>query len=222
MALIGGACVPAAAASTTETTPAEQSVTVALAPDGSATVSLRLVYDLSTDDERAAFESLADDAEARAATREAFASKLAGVAADVSAATGREMRVSDPQIELSVAADGSIGTVELSVVWSNLAAVEDGRLVVAEPFASGYAADNGPVHVVGPDGYAVVGATPEPASVKGNAATWVGADLSGLSVAFEPADGEASSTQTTGQPGFGAALAIAGLALVALAARRRR
>lgn len=221
--LLVGAVSPSAAAPTPDgVAPSTQSVTVELTPDGSATVTLQLAYNLSTDAEREAFESLAADEPAQTATREAFASTLDGLAAEVSGTAGRPMAVTDPHIKLTTVDGGATGIVTLSVTWSNLAQVEGDRLVVAEPFASGYAGTDGPVRLVGPDGYTVAGATPAPDEVDDNSATWVGADLSGLTVTFAPADAQNGATSTAGQPGFGILVGLAGLACAALLVHRRR
>lgn len=225
---------PAAAGAPTaeETTP---SLVVDLHEDGSATVTLVQTYDLETDDEKAAFESLQDDQQAREEAKTRFEDRMSSVAADASQATGRQMSVSDPSIDLRTV-DG-VGVVELSVTWSNLAAERDGRLVVSEPFASGFEPDR-QFTVIGPDGYQLDGATPSPDQAGDASATWsAGTDLAGFEVAFAPAeDGtgddagetgdDASETVDTGDagervPGFGVGAALVALAAVALLAWRR-
>lgn len=199
-----------------ETTP---SLVVDLHEDGSATVTLVQTYDLETDDERAAFESLQDDEGAREEAKTRFADRMSDVAADAAEATGREMSVSDPSIDLRTT-DG-VGVVELSVTWSNLAADQDGRLVVTEPFASGFEPDR-QFAVVGPDGYELDGATPAPDESGETSATWgAGTDLRGFEVAFAPAgDGGTGTEADEGIPGFGVPAALVALAAIALLARR--
>ena len=219
--LLGTAAPVAAAPTPSGVAPSAQTVTVELTPDGTATVHLQLAYNLSTDAERAAFDSLAADEAARDATREAFAGTLEDLAAEVSEDVGRPMAVTNPRIELATVDGGATGVVTLTVTWSNLARVEGERLLVAEPFSSGYAGTDGTVRLVGPGGYTVVGATPAPDDVDANTATWADGDLSGLSVTFAPAGEGDGATATTGQPGFGVIAGLAGLACVALLARRR-
>lgn len=144
---------------------------VALDEDGSAELTLALSYDLRDDDQRAAFEALQDDASARDRVRTRFGNRLASVAADVENATGREMVVSDASVDLSTTDGGSTGVVELSVTYEGLAAVEDGRLTVTEPFASGFETDYRFV-LRGPDGYQLTSVAPEPASRDDGRATW--------------------------------------------------
>lgn len=219
--VVAPATADARASTAEEPTPA---LVVALQEDGSATVTLVQTFDLETDDERAAFESLQDDQEAREDVRTRFADRMASVAADATATTGREMTVSEPSIDLRTADD--VGVVELSVTWSNLAAERDGRLVVTEPFASGFEPDR-QFAVVGPDGYELDGATPAPDDSGDASATWAaGTDLDRFEVAFAPADGGDGDGGGGGDdadervPGFGTTAALVALAAAALLARR--
>lgn len=221
--VLAAAAVPAGA---TQGDPAPSFV-VGVHDDGDADVTLTLTYDLATDDERIAFRTLQNDSDARADARDRFADRMASVASDASAATGREMAVRDPAIDLSLSEDGSVGVVALSVTWTNLAAVDDDRLVVTEPFASGFAPDR-TFTVRGPDGYALASASPAPDDRGDGAATWeAGSNLSGFAVAFAPADDKTASGTTSedtgiGAPGFGVGVAVAALAAAALVAARRR
>lgn len=203
------------------------SFVVDLNRDGSARVTLALTYDLETDDERTAFRTLQNDSEARADARERFRTRIASVAADASEATGRDMRVSDPAIDLSVTDNGSVGVAELSVTWTALAATNDGELVVTEPFASGFE-PQGEFTLRGPDGYTLESATPSPDGRMGNALTWEsGTDLSGFTVTFVSTGGDGSSDDGdilggVSAPGFGPVVALAALLGVSLLWTRRR
>lgn len=202
------------------------SFVVDLAADGSAEITLTLTKDLETDDERAAFQTLQNDSETRADARERFASRMAGVASNADNGTSRDMAVSDATIDLSVSDDGSVGVVELGVTWTNLAASEDGTLVVTEPFASGFEPDRA-FTVRGPDGYELSSASPSPGDEGSNAATWsAGSNLSGFEVVFEPTSaGDADSSGLgLGAPGFGIVAALAAFAALAalVAAGRAR
>jgi PGF-CTERM protein len=230
---VGVGAAPAAAQSDGPT----PTFAVDLAADGSAEVTLTLVYNLSTDAERAAFDELQTNETAQAETRTRFRNRMQAVAEDAGNDTGREMRIEDAAIELQETSDGDLGVVNLSVTYVGLAAVEDGTLTVTEPFASGFEPDRRFV-VTAPDGYAVASATPS-ADTSGDARLVydAGTDLSGFELVVEEtatpmetdtedgADGDdteetpGGTTDSGGQPGFGvvtAALAMGAAALVAL------
>lgn len=201
----------------------EPAFVVELQPDGSAEVTVRSTFDLTTDAERAAFETLTNDEAARQNATARFRDRLGTVAADAAEATGREMQITDATIDLRRTADGATGVVSLSATWAGLAAVEDGTLVVTEPFASGFTPDRRFV-LRAPDGYAVDAVTPAPDERADGELTWAaGSDLDGFAVELTPdpsaADGGALSG---GQPGFGAVAAlVALLAGTAMGAKRR-
>lgn len=192
---------------------ADAELVVDLEEDGDATVTLVSTYDLADEDQRAAIETLEEDAEARAANADRFAERLETVAADAEARTDRQMSIGDPATDVTVGDD--VGVVRVRATWSNLAAAED-DLVVREPFASGFDADR-PLTVVGPDGYELSETSPEPATASDGEATWNGdGSLDSFEASFE-ASGDDDAT-----PGFGlaaAALAL-GLATVGLARTR--
>lgn len=224
--LLASAAVPAGAVQPTQTEP---SLVVELDADGAARLTLTLAYDLSTDSERAAFEELGRNESARERVRAAFADRMRRVASAGERETGREMSVADPQVDLTTADDGSTGVVRLAITYDGLAAVEDGRLRVTAPFADGFQADRRVV-VVGPEGYELTAASPDPAQRSVNRVTYAaGSNLDGFEVAFAPADGTGAPAGTnegdsrTATPGFGVAAALAAaLAAAALLARRGR
>lgn len=211
---------------------AEPSLMIDLREDGSADVVLTLTYDLNSDDERDAFRTLENDSDTRTQVRKRFADRMANVAASAENATGREMRVSDATIAVYTSEDGDTGIVELGVRWDGLAAVEGDRLVVTQPFASGFETDRRVVFVP-PEGYELVDATPEPATEDGRVAWSPGTDLEGFEATFAPADGASSDATTAGGesdesesassevPGFGVGLGVVSLVAAALLARVR-
>jgi hypothetical protein len=202
------------------------SLQVDVLADGDATVALTYTYDLSDPAAREAFENLSSDETATAALVDRFESRLSAVADNAATATGREMSVHDATVDLRRADD--VGYVTLSVTWDGLAAVDDDRLVLSEPFASGFETDR-PVTVTAPDNYAVDSATPTPDEQQATSVTWTaGQSLDGLEIVLAPseADGEvAGDGATTGGagPGFGAIAALVAIALVigGLLAKRR-
>ncbi|WP_435094514.1 DUF7345 domain-containing protein [Halorubrum sp. N11] len=162
---------------------------VALEPDGDATVSLVLTYDLADADDEAAFEDLRERPENVTAR---FDDRIARIADRTATQVDREMSVSDVRTEIE-SGDGT-GVVRLSATWTNLAVVDGDRLVVSEPFASEFRPDR-PFVLVAPDGYALADTTVEAdattASDGSDASTaeWAaGTDLSGFSAAFAPSD----------------------------------
>lgn len=227
--LVVGAAAAGPVAAADEPTP---SLVVELDEEGDAEMTLTLAFDLEGDEEHDAFQTLRNDAEAREDARDRFADRMAAVAADVE--SDREMDVTDASIELWTSADGDVGVVELQVTWTNLAAVEDGTLVVTEPFASGFEPDQ-PFTVQGPDGYEVVEPTPDPDSSNDTAASWTaGSDLSGFEVAFATPDQTPTPTEADpdpedsaddadeSAPGFGSGAAFVGLLVLAAGLTRRR
>ncbi|MFB6119263.1 PGF-CTERM sorting domain-containing protein [Halosegnis sp.] len=114
------------------------------------------------------------------------------------------------------------------MTYSGLAAVDGDRLVVTEPFASGFEPDR--LFVVrGPEGYAVSEAASQPTATD----DWSGryeaeTGLDGFAVSLAPTetestgtttDGGGEPTETGGQPGFGVVAALVALAAVLVARR---
>lgn len=198
---------------------------VAVNPDGSADIALRLAFDLTTDDEQQAFETLRDDEQARQDARDRYLDRMRTVASDSANATGREMAVTGASIDIERTADGETGLVTITASWSGLAAVEGETLVVTEPFASGFSPDR-PFVLRAPEDYEVASASPAPDDRGDSSVTWqAGTSLSGFTVELVPAetaDG-GSGAATTGQPGFGTLGALVGVLVGAgLLGRSRR
>lgn len=155
---------------------------VELEPDGDATVTTVITYDLTDDADRRAFEALSEDPGNLTAD---YAAGLRSVAAGVAAETGREMSVSDPAATFE--RSGDVGVIRLSVTWSNLAAVDGDRLVVSAPFDDGFEPDR-PLVLRAPEGYEIADTAVSPAERSGGRATWSSeADLSGFSATVAPA-----------------------------------
>lgn len=210
------------AAQTETTESAESSLSVELEEDGSARVALTVPFDLATDVERQAFETLRENTTLREQRTEQFVTRIKTVAAGMAAETGRDVRVHDGAIEFTER--NGTGLVRLSVTWDGLAAQQGNRLVMSEPFNSGFTADR-QFRVVGPDGYGLANVTPSPSEQIENAAVWsAGSTLDGFEVVFAPTEeGAVDSTATdtrdgatttgtdTGSgdgPGFGVATAV--------------
>lgn len=224
LALLSSLAVAPAAAQSSE-----EAFLVELEASGDADVSMTFSYDLDSEDEQAAFEELGEDEDVQTEVTERFENRMSTVAADAGEATDREMSIGEAGIEFQ--RTDNVGLVTLSVRWSGLAAVDDDRLTVTEPFASGFEPEQ-PLTVVAPDGYSVASVTPEPGSIDETSATWeAGTTLTDFEfVATADADAENGAEEDTPDEdatedaaGFGvgvAVLALLGLAM--FAARRRR
>lgn len=216
--VIGAVPAPAGAQSAAEGSVADDTAfVVALEADGDATVTLRLTFHLDREVER---EALARLRENRSAVAAGFEAGLERVAARTAAGTGREMRIADVAVDVSTA--GGTGVVELSATWVGLAAVEEDRLVVSQPFADGFTPP-GRFVVRGPEGYAVAASSPDATTTDDGSAAWAaGSSLDGFEAAFVPADAAAGRSQPL--PGFGfaaAALALAFVTAIAVLAAHR-
>lgn len=201
--------------------------------DGTVEVTVRYTFDL-TDDARAdAFAELQDNGTAREAFLTAFRNRMALVANDTAAATGRDVTAGEADIAFRTV--DSTGVVELSVPIENLAAVDGERLALSEPFASNFDPER-EFRVVLPDGYEVVSATPGPTSADGGTLVYAAdTSLDGFEVVAEQSDVESNestdgadastdgdeSTAGGGSPGFGVAAALVALAAVLVGLRAR-
>lgn len=212
----------AAPASATSEHPEEEFL-VELDGEGNADVSVTSTYDLETDSERAAFEELRTNETAQEERLTKFRNRMEMVAADAGNTTGRDMTVDDASIDFSTANGGDTGVVMLSVTWNGLAALEGDRLVVTEPFASGFEPDR-PFTVRWPDGYDRGDTVPTPATSTETSATWdAGTEFESfsLTVTGSSTSPESDSAATDGSgSGFGVTAVIAALAAVLLTARR--
>ena len=203
----------------------EPSLVVDLDAAGDAEVTLTLVFDLDDADERQAFEALEGDADVREEFRERFEDRTATVAEEASEATGREMAVSEAEIDLE--SNDRRGVVELSVEWEALAAVEGETVTVTEPFASGFAPEQR-FEIVGPDGYAVTDVSPAADDRGDDRLGWdAGTTIEGTNVTFV-ADGANTTPEAESeldaedQPGFGVVASLGALLAVLFARRARR
>lgn len=190
--------------------------------DGAAEITLRVARDLDDEDKLIAFRTLETDQAARAEFRTRFENRLSQTASKSAEVTGRDMTVSNADLNLMRTPDNSTGVIEISVTWTGLAAVEDNRLVVTEPFASGFEPPQKLV-IVGPDGYEVSQATPAPRSQSEQRVEWSSnSDLTGFELTYTPSEAEDDDTATSpGLPGFTTTTGIIAMMLLSLLAVRR-
>lgn len=227
--LVGVAAVPAGGAQTAD--PPEPSMTVDLADDGDARVTVVSTFDFANESERAGFDALGRNETARSAYLARWTDKWRRLAVAAENRTEREMTVTNGSLALS--RTNATGVASVSVTWTGLAAAQDGVLTLDEPFASDYTPDRRFV-VVLPERYQLTSVSPGPSNASdGRLVYEPGTSLDGLSVAAAttPTPGNAASTvrrtadpvPTTGGtgPGFGVTAGLAGLLAAALVARRR-
>lgn len=226
--LVGAAVAPAGATQTTDA-PAP-SLTVDLADDGDARVTLVSTFDLDDGSERAAFDELRTNETARSAYEARQTDRWAAVANATANRTGREMAVENGSLSLS--RTDSTGVATFSLTWAHLATVDDGMLTLDEPFASGFEPDRRFV-VVLPERYELDSVSPGPTnSSDGRLVYEADAELNGLSVVASsttastgtPVDSPtptAVGTSGGNGPGFGVVGALAALAAAGLLAGRR-
>ncbi|MFC7019691.1 MULTISPECIES: DUF7345 domain-containing protein [Haloarcula] len=220
--LLVGSLVPVGTASGADRS--GDAFVVDLETDGSATVTLRSTFDLTTQSQRAAFRELRDNETKTAGLRDGFAERLRTVAAATAESTGRQMAVENATV--TVDATDSVGTVSLSATWTGLAAVDDEQVTLTEPFASSFDPEHRFV-VTAPDGYVLSTVTPRPdvAGTEGTVANWApDTSLEDFRVVATPASDQTPPPEaTTGSsgPGFGIAVALGALLSAGVLARRR-
>lgn len=208
----------------TPSLPAEPAFVVDLEADGSAHVTLVATFDLTTDSEREAFETLRANETAREQRTDRFATRMQAIANRAENDTGRDMVIRNPAMTFTT--ENDTGIVGLSVTWDGLAVQEGDRLMLREPFASGFDIDR-PFRVVGPDGYELSTATPTPTTQQQNSATWsADTQFDGFETVFVPADGGTATdasdgTSGAGAPGFGIGVAAVAVLASALLMLRR-
>ena len=179
LAAAGGSAIGPASATTSADTLSEPAFVVDLQPDGDATVSLVVTYDLADDADQQAFEQLRADPSNLTGK---FEQRLSQVAARTATDTGREMAISD--VGATVETSDGVGVIRVSAEWSNLARASGDELTLTEPFASEFQPDRLFV-VTPPDGYRLADSSHEPADRTDGTAQWTsGVDLSGFSTTF--------------------------------------
>lgn len=203
------------AAQDQQTAPA---VVVDLDESGAADVTVVMTFDLTEDVDSEAFETVRTDDEALADLEKRFADRMDATASATADRVNRDVVARDASVTLDTVDGGDTGVVSLSVTMENLAATEDGRLTLTEPFASGFAADR-PVIVHPPNGYTLASADPAPTGQSTDTLTW-GADTTfdRFELVLEAEDGETA----TSTPGLGIPAGAGALLVAALLVRQRR
>jgi len=210
----GSAVAAASSAATTAENPTEPAFVVDLQPDGDATVTLVVVYDLADDSDQQAFNALRDDP---SEITSEFEQRLSQIAARTATETGREMSVSG--VEAGFETVDERGVIRVSAQWQQLADVSGDQLTLSEPFASEFQPDR--LFVVNsPEGYELTETSHAPAEGTDGSAQWSSAaTLSGFSTTFT-ADGSASTDESLPTP-LATLLALGLLTAVGYAGRQR-
>ncbi|MDF9745391.1 DUF4897 domain-containing protein [Natrinema salsiterrestre] len=195
-------------------TGSDSAFVVALEDDGDATVTVAVTFDLTDEADQAAFRSLEENETERSELESRTERRLRSVVAGVADETDREMAIEEAGVSFETDEGTDRGIVSVSATWRGFAATEDGRLTVAEPFTSGFTAEQAVVLEL-PDGYALAESTPEPSERADGQVSWdATTSLDGFEAVIAPSDG---TNDGDSQPGFGlgaAVIAIAGGAWV--------
>lgn len=141
-----------------------------LAADGDAVVHHVESFELNETRQRQRYESFADNETRRSAHREDVLAELRGAAADGRNATELEMRVGNATVR-TYEQDG-YGRVAVRAEWSNLGFYNDERVVVTEPFQSGYVPNLSDIGIHGPEGYERGTMLPTPIRAQANSGLW--------------------------------------------------
>lgn len=216
---------------TAQTTPPETDnsvVRIALGDDGSARWTVQIRTRLDTQERVAQYAAFRQEFERDPGRYLGpFRSRIRGVVAGASNATGREMRATEFEASAGVQeVPRRWGVVTYEFTWTNFARPANGTLVVGDAFEGGFfIAANDTLQIAAPSGYAFQTVAPAPDTREDGVVAWTGREdfADGRPrVVVAPAAGSGDDTPSAGvsAPGPGPAVPLAGvtLALVAVAA----
>lgn len=143
---------------------------VELDADGDAVVYYVESHDLNDSDQRARYESFANNESRRQAHLEDVMAELQGAAADGRNRTELGMQVGNGSVRTYE--EGGYGRLAVRAEWSDIAFDLDGRVVVTEPFRGGYVPGVTLVAIHGPEGYRRARMAPSPLRARANSALW--------------------------------------------------
>ena len=189
-------------------------VVVALEEDGDATVSVIVSFDLTDEADRAAFDALRENETKQSEFEARTERRFRPIAAETANETGREMAVEDTRMTFETADGGDRGVVSVSATWTRFAATDGDRLVVSEPLASGFTADQRFV-LEPPEGYELERSTPTPSAHSDDRIAWdADTSLEGFEAVLAPTAASAeASDDGDAQPGPG--ILVSGVTIVA-------
>ncbi|WP_336343018.1 helix-turn-helix transcriptional regulator [Halalkalicoccus ordinarius] len=201
-----------------------QTIEIRLQADGDAIVSVSQRFAFESEEDREAFDRLAQEFESGDADRELSATVFERIAEAASENAGREMAIEDVARESE--SGENAGRLELRFRWTGFAATPEDRLEVGDVFVIDgeqwlpSLSDGQRLVIHAPEEYAVDGANPD-ASVDNGTLIWEGPRQ------FEPGEPNATlvPSSRTGisvlTVGIGIALVAAIVLLVYLLSRRR-
>lgn len=225
LVVAGSAGVAVGGATAQEAEPSDGQYLLELEASGDAEVVVSTELDLTDDDQRATFEQFEDE-EYRESAAERFENDTRFVSEVANEQVDREMRIGEVTVEPTTSSGGEVGVVTYRFRWEALAAADDGRVTLSEPFSLYDELDRELV-VVAPEGYELTSAAPDPEEHNETTASWPGfTPLEGFEVvAEEGVDGAVEDGWAIGD-GAGPGAVLAAISLLAaglvLAARRRR
>lgn len=191
--------------------PVADAVVVDLDSEGDGALTVGVPFDLTIEAEENDFQAFVESETEQQAQLDRFESRLASVAAEMEAETGREMTVTDTSMTTETRENGTLGLVVLTATWEGLAASNESHLVLGPPFDSGFNTDR-TVVIQPPAQHQVVSTTPTP-STDADQLVWnEGQSLDGFELVVEPEsdssneggnddtsdDGQTSGDGTTG------------------------
>ena len=219
---------------TAQTAPPETDnsvVRIALADDGSArwTVQIRTRLDSRERvDQYAAFRRGFERDPGRYLGP--FRSRIRGVVAGASNATGREMRATEFGATVGIQeVPRRWGVVTYEFTWTNFARPANGTLVVGDAFEGGFfIAANDTLQIAAPSGYAFETVAPVPDTREDGVVAWTGREdfADGRPRVVAAPDGDASTAAVSGRgadpvlPLVGVTLALVAVTAVVLYRRR--
>jgi hypothetical protein len=206
--------------------PANGRFIIELETDGDANVVLTDEYDLTDAEQRAAFENAHSNETLRRQAGSRFREGLRSLSQAINQRVDRELRVGT--VTVGTAIDGETGVVAYQFRWENLASVDEGQIVLSEPF-SAYARVDQELIVFAPEGGELTSVSPQPARQGEDVASWpgrtaLGEDFEVVATGPEEANEEPTThfsdpSETHGGP---IALGIAALLLASLFVGRER
>lgn len=187
--------VPATAVGPASAAPTHAGTTIAIQvqPNGDAIWTVSAQYNLSDQNDTAAFERLRSEYEAGGADVGPSADLFRQAASQVAEQTDREMAVTEVSRSSSIEVQNetSVGVLRLSFRWTNFATVSGDAISVGSAFSGGWfgdLAEGQTLRIEPPSGYTVQTARPS-TDIVGGALQWEGPqafDPGEPSIAFTP------------------------------------
>lgn len=213
-AVVLGLVVVAAMAmgpATAATQPATDSTVtrIAVAPNGTATWAVQIRTRLTSDADVADYERFQERfRENTSRYLVPFRDRMRGVVADADGSVDRSMRARDFRAETGIqAVPRQWGVVTYEFEWVGFAARDGESVVVGDVFGGQFfLTENDTLEVVGPGGYAVADADPEPAQQESRTVRWFGRRAFAddrPSVRFEPLPTATATATAASTPGSG-------------------